>query len=1172
MALLLSRLIFTSFNSVARAANTGWLYIALCVHACVELGTWSNWLSFNPFSSHDQMNRSKNDACKSDKVYSDEDVIILGTDDSSPDDWLPDISLEKNSPMQNSHRPAISHPSSIGLHGQASQSSTPHNRPLLTSRAGSSSKGLDTMSHNRSPLSRVSSEKSKRCQSQPRLVRPLSPPGLQRFHAAGSNPALSKSLGHNAKMICPGEGKNPSHRQKSLDCMDLFKQTPAAKPGERHIRQQPSHTPYRIDEGLQLNSLEVVTSATSHEHLAREKSGEKTREHKILDKKALPTTVSKPRFISGSSSNQRVVSLEQGKAHDSPSRGSGSAPLIMASRDRQVNRFQPAANNYLADKRKLLLSDRPSTSGHTNPRPSSSFSDNIPVSTLSSSETTKRNLSVEKLPSKHHQWDRPSPPKLPLSPPTGHYTYKPTQHFKTKHLLSPPAAGLLPKAPSVHVTSPNTPQNQMKKLEKPRDDKYDTESSSAFDFDDGDFFEVLDSVESESICSAYNQSDTESMGTGSEECCSKHTSESEQLHPSNLTQSLTCKSPSESRMLDFTRSFKKRRQLAKKSTTLNGARFFRHPLKGRGFLRLKRYCSLRLTRLHHSVVRKARQVSMEHVPTTVAVETTLAKRKREVKLGDLSNSAKRPKLLSESVSSNVTPDVSQSSAAIKPKNPAADNVKNLAPSSSATAGGKSPEVTAHAPSPVATSGEVLHQKSKQPKNVSSSEKAQSKPSTSATKSNVMPQQGISVPQVRQPVNLPSHGDNSTLYQPRRPLPLILRGSKTMNKWPQQEPSARSTDECLKQPVSSTPQSSPVEHSRAHSSGTRHSGESIAETSARPSGSEAMVGGSSEKLQVSSEPRLLVSSPVSKKCLSLKRNRLNLTHPLLDSTSLPSPVIPAKDVPQKTSTQVGPKNKVLEKLAHSVVPHTSNPCVLDTVTESVLPPPVAEAPCADNSPKQSSNDVACQTNSKAMTQQKQSVDMSRPRPGALQVVRGSKQPSASVSKTAAVDKSQQVPAVERREKSLPLCSSTDDASTKLSRRDEAYDICLLQTIAKLAPSPAEDAEVTDKRYNACRVRKYVCNMCCQSSDNYLCVSYRHSMASIESGDHETMEVGEEERDVINGSTSVSSNVLTVKLPISKLDRLPAVSPVVTTTALGMFRDVAVQAERGMIVDKDVRLNN
>ena len=42
-------------------------------------------------------------------------------------------------------------------------------------------------------------------------------------------------------------------------------------------------------------------------------------------------------------------------------------------------------------------------------------------------------------------------------------------------------------------------------------------------------------------------------------------------------------------------------------------------------------------------------------------------------------------------------------------------------------------------------------------------------------------------------------------------------------------------------------------------------------------------------------------------------------------------------------------------------------------------------------------------------------------------------------------------------------------------------------------------------------------------------------------------------------------LTVQLPLSQLTRTPAA---VTTRPIGMFRDVSVQAQLGMTVDKDV----
>lgn len=46
------------------------------------------------------------------------------------------------------------------------------------------------------------------------------------------------------------------------------------------------------------------------------------------------------------------------------------------------------------------------------------------------------------------------------------------------------------------------------------------------------------------------------------------------------------------------------------------------------------------------------------------------------------------------------------------------------------------------------------------------------------------------------------------------------------------------------------------------------------------------------------------------------------------------------------------------------------------------------------------------------------------------------------------------------------------------------------------------------------------------------------------------------------------MLTVKVPLARLSRTPSVSPSVTTRAIGMFTDKGVQADQGMVVDKDV----
>lgn len=66
----------------------------------------------------------------------------------------------------------------------------------------------------------------------------------------------------------------------------------------------------------------------------------------------------------------------------------------------------------------------------------------------------------------------------------------------------------------------------------------------------------------------------------------------------------------------------------------------------------------------------------------------------------------------------------------------------------------------------------------------------------------------------------------------------------------------------------------------------------------------------------------------------------------------------------------------------------------------------------------------------------------------------------------------------------------------------------------------------------------------------------------------MEVQVQSKQKEGDESSVSA--LTVRIPLGQLSRTPSVSPSVTTKALGMFTDKAVQADRGMIVDKDVRM--
>ena len=52
-------------------------------------------------------------------------------------------------------------------------------------------------------------------------------------------------------------------------------------------------------------------------------------------------------------------------------------------------------------------------------------------------------------------------------------------------------------------------------------------------------------------------------------------------------------------------------------------------------------------------------------------------------------------------------------------------------------------------------------------------------------------------------------------------------------------------------------------------------------------------------------------------------------------------------------------------------------------------------------------------------------------------------------------------------------------------------------------------------------------------------------------------------------TMESPLFTIKLPLTQLRRVPSAPSGVTTTPAGMFRDVSVQADRGMIIDKEAR---
>ena len=215
----------------------------------------------------------------------------------------------------------------------------------------------------------------------------------------------------------------------------------------------------------------------------------------------------------------------------------------------------------------------------------------------------------------------------------------------------------------------------------PKDKESETETSSMFDFNETDLFEVVDSVETDSVYSAYNQSDTESMNT--ESYSSRPTSESDHFTstlPSNLIKSVRCQLPTDSRVGDLPPSVvakKKRRQVAKKSTTRNGVKYYKHPTKGY-LLSVKRHCTVNVKRSWVYVQKRVKkEVSMQqskkmakHLaakpttnpilpsapnkpPASTASRVELKKKRESVSEDSMTTctSAKRPKLSSDALAS-----------------------------------------------------------------------------------------------------------------------------------------------------------------------------------------------------------------------------------------------------------------------------------------------------------------------------------------------------------------------------------------------------------------------------------------------------------------------------------------------------------------------------------------
>ena len=550
----------------------------------------------------------------------DDDIILIDLDDSSDDLLLPDISVtQKKANPHEGYKPLPKTQS--GLTSDRATSfkstgilSTPTGRDISS---GSPRKAL------LAPQSSLSAQSASK--HSPNSLRLETGRGEnKKLHHMPSSPtslcsSSSQPLFLPSGRSDPGKKANSSgephhsslesHRtRKSLDCLDLFSPSPTARPGDRHkhydsearivhMRDDSIGSSSRRDLSASLVRAKIRERKRSRDYDSRSVTAGKTKEQRSLPSStALAPSVAKS-ASSHSSSVHRNGSLASKEKQTFRSGGTK-----YGSRNEGTIRLPPVDTDSLRHSLHVPVPPQHGALKHLkNPLPSL--------------KATSRSVSPPK--SKKMVSKSPSA----TSQPTSSSSSAP-KIITLKHLQSDCSN------PSVE-SSPN------------RD--CETENSSIFDFNESDLFEVLDSVESESICSAYNPSDNESPGV------IKQAAE-----PSKLVRSVSCKSPSESRMKDFTKSFikkkRKRPQVAKKSTALNGVRFYKHPVRGWGLVRMERYCTVQLARLPSSIVRKARKDGVKYVQAKLAAEKAqLTSKKRENKSKDVSSSlAKRPKLSSDS--------------------------------------------------------------------------------------------------------------------------------------------------------------------------------------------------------------------------------------------------------------------------------------------------------------------------------------------------------------------------------------------------------------------------------------------------------------------------------------------------------------------------------------------
>ena len=661
-----------------------------------------------------------------------DDVIIIEASSSSSldDDGLPDISCKKkvNQPAQSA---SASHMFATGRLGQAARSNLQtsdhvsggqsHVRKSLSQEALSRSAGNamskqsrsnaylspdralthERMHHNWKSLASGSSSKSKG----DRKARPTRPSSL-------SNQLVNP---HSSNKEVSSGSINGSSRQAV--------QSPSSSSGEGSVKElaQLGHSRNWREKS---NSDKVrKEEASRNPNWVKSSNGVRKREQKHLDK--------------SSSSKEKRKSVVSSKHGPSPFLHTASAPKAKIPEQSVHNKFSTVTfgSRDRLEEREFRRCDAPRSLTDTQ-RVDYGYKPGETKVTPRSPEKSHVVHPVANATSKHAQNVAPlssASLRHPLSPPPSATTLNSPQstHLVAtatlKHPLSPVSSAKSQHPPSArpvtNTPSPSPLSPADTTLTHPQTNSTltpnitpEVESLSMVTFNENDLFEVLDSVETDSICSGYNNTDTESLGTASDGYCSKLTSEPDQPQLLNMVKPFTCRSPSESRVSDFTKSFvkkkfvKKKRQLARKSTVLNGAKFYKHPLTG-GLLRLKRHCILRL---------KGVQYRKEHVRCAAVVKTSLPtkqaadqitppvakkvamsnsnemKKKRGNESKDSSMSAKRPKLSSDTHANKET------QTPIKPPRPSVGKMKETNSdipkkpatiSTKCTAGGKQVPIT-----------------------------------------------------------------------------------------------------------------------------------------------------------------------------------------------------------------------------------------------------------------------------------------------------------------------------------------------------------------------------------------------------------------------------------------------------------------------------------------------